>query len=154
MSMSDQHTTRTGPGATSRADAEASRPAPATPIGSEALADDTTTGTSTAAPAGPGEDRDSGDRDAVDGVGATSGSPIGAVADAASEAARAAAAKIREAAENADLDQFADEAKRVTGEWTEKVKEEYRRRPGVVIGAAVAGVVVLGAIARAIGRRR
>jgi hypothetical protein len=90
----------------------------------------------------------------VDRVGATSGSPIGAAADAAAEAARTAGAKLREAAENADLDQFADDAKRVAGEWTEKAKEEYRRRPGVVIAAAVAGVVVLGATVRAMGRGR
>ena len=64
------------------------------------------------------------------------------------------AARLKEAAENADLDHFADEAKRVTGTWSEKIKAEYERRPGVVIGAAVAGAVVLGAIARAIGRRR
>ncbi|WP_067945676.1 hypothetical protein [Agromyces sp. NDB4Y10] len=109
---------------------------------------------STAAPAGPGEDVDSGDREAVDSVGAPSGTPIGKATDAAAEAARTAAAKLREAADSADLDKFAEDAKRVTGEWSEKVKEEYRRRPGVVIGAAVAGLVVLGIIARALGRRR
>ncbi|WP_430647274.1 hypothetical protein [Agromyces sp. GXS1127] len=121
------------------------------------------TGASTgkAAPAGPGPD---GDREAVDSVGATSGSPISSaadaatgaarqVADAAADAAKQAASKLKDAAENADLDRLAEDAKRVTGEWTERVKEEYRKRPGVVIGAAVAGVVVLGAIVRAMGRR-
>lgn len=155
--MSDEKTTRTDAGASGAEDSTTMPPTP--PIGSESVTGTTTSGStgstgSTAAPAGPGEDVDSGDRDAVDSVGAPSGTPIGKATDAAAEAARTAAAKLREAADSADLDKFAEDAKRVTGEWSEKVKEEYRRRPGVVIGAAVAGLVVLGTIARALGRRR
>lgn len=158
--MSDEKTTRTDAGASGAEDSTTMPPTP--PIGSESVTGTTTSGSSgstgstgsTAAPAGPGEDVDSGDREAVDSVGAPSGTPIGKATDAAAEAARTAAAKLREAADSADLDKFAEDAKRVTGEWSEKVKEEYRRRPGVVIGAAVAGLVVLGTIARALGRRR
>ncbi|GGI46249.1 hypothetical protein GCM10010932_13650 [Agromyces flavus] len=95
-----------------------------------------------------------GEREAVDSVGAPSGSPVGKIADAAADAAKQAGAKLREAAQSADLDEFADQAKRVTSDWTERIKEEYRRRPGVVIGAAVGAVVLLGAIARGLGRRR
>lgn len=150
--MSDEKTTRTDAGEATGAATSTTMP-PTPPIGSESVGAPSGS-TSTAAPAGPGEDRDSGDREAVDSVGGTSGSPIGKAADAAADAARTATARIREAAENADLDQFAEEAKRVTGEWTEKVKEEYRRRPGVVIAAAVGGVVLLATIARALGGRR
>ena len=89
-----------------------------------------------------------------DAVGATSGSPVTKIADSAAEAAKQAGAKLKEAAQSADLDELADQAKRVTGQWTERIKEEYRRRPGVVIGAAVGAVVLLGAIARGLGRRR
>jgi hypothetical protein len=96
---------------------------------------------------------DSGDREAVDSVGGTSGTPITRVVEGVTDAAKTAGARLQDAARSADLDAFADEAKRVTGEWTERVKEEYRKRPGVVIAAAVGAVVVVGAIARAIGRR-
>ncbi|MGR2752659.1 hypothetical protein [Agromyces arachidis] len=156
--MSDEKTTRTDAGEATGAAATASStmpptpPAGAEPAGRPATSS-TATGTATAAPAGPGEDRDSGDREAVDSVGGTSGSPIGRAADAAADAARTAGARLKEAAENADLDRFADDAKRVTGEWTERVKEEYRRRPGVVIAAGVGIAVVLGAIVRSMGRR-
>lgn len=85
---------------------------------------------------------------------ATSGSPVTKIADAAADAAKQAGAKLKDAAQSADLDELADQAKRVTGEWTERIREEYRRRPGVVIGAAVGAVVLLGAIARGLGRRR
>ncbi|WP_173921418.1 hypothetical protein [Agromyces sp. Marseille-P2726] len=110
----------------------------------------TTSGEATAAPAGPGEDRHPGDREPVDSVGAPSGSPASRLTDAAKQAG----ATLRDAAQQADLDDFADQAKRVTGEWTEKIKEEYRRRPGVVIGAAVGAVVLLAAVTRRLGRRR
>lgn len=148
--MSDEKTTRTDAGEATGAVSSTTMP-PTAPVGAESAG--TSTGAATAAPAGPGERRDSGDREAVDPVGGTSGSPITKAADAAAEAARNATSRLKEAAESADLDRFADDAKRVTGEWTEKVKEEYRRRPGVVIAAGVAAVVVLGSIVRAIGRR-
>lgn len=128
--MSDEQTTRTDADETT-GEATATTMPPTRPIGSESVSD----------PSAAAEPE-------------TSGSPIGKAADAAAEAARTATARLKEAAENADLDRLAEDAKRVTGEWTEKVRDEYRRRPGVVIGAAVAGVVVLGAVARAIGRRR
>lgn len=166
--MSDEQTTRTDADKTT-GDADTVPPTP--PVASEAATTDTTTppttsatstgasttppnGASTGTPsAGPGEDADSG-RQPVDSVGATPGSPFGKAVDAATEATKKATARLKEAAENADLDHFADEAKRVTGTWSERIKAEYERRPGVVIGAAVAGAVALGAIARAIGRRR
>lgn len=166
--MSDEQTTRTDADKTT-GDADTVPPTP--PVASEAATTDTTTppptsatstgasttppnGASTGTPtAGPGEDADSG-RPSVDSVGATPGSPFDKAVDAATEATKKAAARLKEAAENADIDHFADEAKRVTGTWSERIKAEYERRPGVVIGAAVAGAVALGAIARAIGRRR
>lgn len=166
--MSDEQTTRTDADKTT-GDADTVPPTP--PVASEAATTDTTTppttsatstgasttppnGASTGTPsAGPGEDADSG-RPPVDSVGATPGSPFDKAVDAATEATKKAAARLKEAAENADIDHFADEAKRVTGTWSERIKAEYERRPGVVIGAAVAGAVALGAIARAIGRRR
>ena len=147
--MSDENTTRTDAGEATGAASSTTMP-PTPPVGSESVG--ASPGASSA-PAGPGERRDSGDREAVDAVGGTSGSPITKAADAAAEAARNATSRLKEAAESADLDRFADDAKRVTGEWTEKVKEEYRRRPGVVIAAGVAAVVVLGSIVRALGRR-
>ena len=174
--MSDEQTTRTEAEKTS---GTAKTVPPTPPVASEAATGATTTppttsatstgasttpsttpstGASTsgatAAPAGPGEDVNSGDRPPVDSVGATPGSPFDKAVDAATEAAKKATARLKEAADNADLDHFADEAKRVTGTWSEKVKAEYERRPGVVIGAAVAGAVVLGLIARGLGRRR
>jgi hypothetical protein len=147
--MSDEKTTRTDAGEATAAASSTTMP-PTPPIGSESAG--APSGASSA-PAGAGEGRESGDREAVDSVGGTSGSPITKAADAAAEAARTATSRLKEAAESADLDRFADDAKRVTGEWTEKVKEEYRRRPGVVIAAGVAAVVVLGSIVRALGRR-
>lgn len=168
--MSDENTARTdaatttGTPSTETSTGSATMP-PTPPIGSEAVGSAapasttpasaaTSAGEATAAPAGPGEERDPGDREAVDSVGATSGSPVGKIAEAAADAAKQAGAKLKEAAQQADLDELADQAKRVTSDWTERIKEEYRRRPGVVIGAAVGAVVVLGAIARGLGRRR
>jgi hypothetical protein len=153
--MSDENTTRTdsttplspaGTGTTG----ESAPMTPASPVGSEGAP----SSEPAAAPAGPGEDRNPGDREPVDSTGAPSGSPVGRVAEAAVDAARQAGAKLKEAAQDADLDELADQAKRVTSDWTERVKEEYRRRPGVVIGAAVGAVVLLAAITRGFGRRR
>jgi hypothetical protein len=167
--MSDENTTRSDAATTTGTSKGSTEMPPTPPIGSDAVEGDAsgsspTTGrtssastastTSTAAPAGPGEDVNPGEREAVDSVGAPSGSPVGKIAEAATDAAKQAGAKLREAAQSADLDEFADQAKRVTSDWTERIKEEYRRRPGVVIGAAVGAVVLLGAIARGLGRRR
>ena len=86
--------------------------------------------------------------------GATSGSPLGKAGGATADAVKDIGSRLREVGDRADLDQFADEAKRVTGEWTEKVKAEYRRRPGVVVGVAITGVVALIGIVRALRRHR
>ena len=165
--MSDENTTRTdaastGTASTGTSGSSATMP-PTPPIGSESVDSGGTTSTSSpssgeataapAGPAGPGEDRYSGDREPVDSVGATSESPVGKIAGAAADAAKQAGAKLKEAAQQADLDEFADQAKRVTSDWSARIKEEYQRRPGVVIGAAVGGVVLLAAIARGLGRR-
>jgi gas vesicle protein len=77
----------------------------------------------------------------------------GKAADAAADAAKAAGAKIRDVADDVDLDGLVMQTKTVAGEWTEKLKQTYRERPGVVIAAAAGAVVVLGAIVRSIGRR-
>lgn len=169
--MSDANTTRTdaatstGTASTGTSGTSATMP-PTPPIGSESVASGGTTSTSSssgestaasagaAGPAGPGEEEYTGDREAVDSVGATSESPVGKIAGAAADAAKQAGAKLKEAAQQADLDEFADQAKRVTSDWSARIKEEYQRRPGVVIGAAVGGVVLLAAIARGLGRRR
>lgn len=152
--MSDEQTTRTDAEKTT---ATAKTVPPTPPVASEASTGGTTpsptsSATSTGASTTPSTGATS--TPATDSTGATPGSPFDKAVDAATEAAKKATARLKEAAESADLDHFADEAKRVTGTWSEKVKAEYERRPGVVIGAAVAGAVVLGAIARAIGRRR
>ncbi|MBM7506129.1 hypothetical protein ACFPER_03350 [Agromyces aurantiacus] len=132
---------------------------PTAPVGAESVGTgSTTTSTRTggrrSAPAGPGEEIDSGDREAVDSVGATTESPVGKIAGAAADAAKQAGAKLKEAAQQADLDEFADQAKRVTSDWTQRIRDEYERRPGVVIGVAVGAAVLLGAIVRGLGRRR
>ena len=127
---------------------------PTPPVGSDAAGSGSGSGSATSAPAGPGEEHDTSGREPVDSVGATSGSPVTKIADAAADAAKQAGAKLKDAAQSADLDELADQARRVSGEWTERIREEYRRRPGVVIGAAVGAVVLLGAIARGLGRRR
>lgn len=127
---------------------------PTPPIGSDAVGSGEATAAAGAGPAGPGEEHDTSGREPVDSVGATSGSPVTKIADAATDAAKQAGAKLKDAAQSADLDELADQAKRVTGEWTERIRQEYRRRPGVVIGAAVGAVVLLGVIARGLGRRR
>jgi len=153
--MSDENTTRTDSttplsSADTGTTGESTPMTPAPPAGS----DGASSGEPAAAPAGPGEDHNPGDREPVDSTGAPSGSPVGRVAEAAVDAAKQAGARLKEAAQDADLDELADQAKRVTSDWTERVKEEYRRRPGVVIGAAVGAVVLLAAITRGLGRRR
>ena len=74
-------------------------------------------------------------------------------ATAAVDAAKAATASIRDVAGDVDFDSLVANTKTAAGEWTDKVKETYRERPGVVIAAAAGAVVVLGAIVRSIGRR-
>ncbi len=77
----------------------------------------------------------------------------GKAADAATEAARSAGATIKSATDDVDFDQLVAQTRTVAGEWTEKVKQAYRERPGVVIGAAVGAVVLTTAVLRAIARR-
>ncbi len=77
----------------------------------------------------------------------------GKAADAAADAAKAASAKIRDVADDVDFDGLVAQTKTVAEEWTDKLKQTYRERPGVVIAAAAGAVVVLGAIVRSIGRR-
>ena len=75
------------------------------------------------------------------------------VKTAATDAARSATATIKGAADDLDIDQIISQTRTVAGEWTEKVKQAYRERPGVVIGAAVGAVVLATAVVRALGRR-
>ena len=77
----------------------------------------------------------------------------GKAADAAVDAAKAATASIKDVADDVDLDSLVARTKTVAGEWTDKLKQTYRERPGIVIAAAAGAVVVLGAIVRSIGRR-
>jgi gas vesicle protein len=77
----------------------------------------------------------------------------GKAADAAVDAAKAATASLKDVADKVDFDSLVAQTKTVAGEWTDKLKQTYRERPGVVIAAAVGAVVVLGAIVRTIGRR-
>jgi gas vesicle protein len=75
------------------------------------------------------------------------------VKTAATDAARSATATIKGAADDLDIDQVIAHTRTVAGEWSEKVKEAYRERPAVVIGAAVGAVFLATAVVRAIGRR-
>jgi gas vesicle protein len=77
----------------------------------------------------------------------------GKAADAAVDAAKAATASIKDVADDVDFDDLVARTKTVAREWTDKLKQTYRERPGVVIAAAAGAVVVLGAIVRSIGRR-
>ncbi|MDY0910238.1 hypothetical protein [Microbacterium sp. CFBP9034] len=74
-------------------------------------------------------------------------------ADAAVDAAKAATASVKDVAADVDFDSLVAQTKTVTAEWTDKLKQTYRERPGVVIAAAAGAVVVLGALVRSIGRR-
>ena len=73
--------------------------------------------------------------------------------DAAADAAKAASAKLKDAADEVDLDEIVAQTRTLAGEWAERLKQAYRERPGVVIGTAVGVIVVTAAIVRAIGRR-
>ena len=74
-------------------------------------------------------------------------------ADAALDAAKAATASIKDVADDVDFDGLVAHTKTVAGEWTDKLKQTYRERPGVVIAAAAGAVVVLGSIVGSMGRR-
>ena len=94
--------------------------------------------------------------DVVDGAksaAAEARAAAGKAADAAVDAAKAATASIKDVADDVDFDSLVAHTKTVAGEWTDKLKQTYRERPGVVIAAAAGAVVVLGAIVRSIGRR-
>ncbi|MDR7191276.1 gas vesicle protein [Microbacterium sp. BE35] len=77
----------------------------------------------------------------------------GKAADAAVDAAKAATASIKDVADNVDVDSLVAQTKTFAGEWTDKLKQTYRERPGLVIAAAAGAVVVVGAIVRSISRR-
>ena len=74
-------------------------------------------------------------------------------AAAVSDAADHAKAKLTGAADDVDLDEVLSQTRALAGEWTERLKQAYRDRPGVVIAAAVGALVVTAAIVRAISRR-
>jgi gas vesicle protein len=78
---------------------------------------------------------------------------VGKAADAAADAAKAAGAKIKGVADDVDFDGIVAQTRTVAGEWTEKIKQAYRERPGVVIAAAAGAVVLTAAILRNLGRR-
>ncbi|WP_404433879.1 hypothetical protein LG299_05065 [Microbacterium lacus] len=94
--------------------------------------------------------------DVVDGAkdaAAQASAAAGKAADAAVDAAKAATASIKDAAGDVDLDSLVAGTRAVAVDWTDKLKQTYRERPGVVIAAAAGAAVVLGAIVRSIGRR-
>jgi len=77
---------------------------------------------------------------------------VSKAADAAAEAAKAATAKLKGVADDVDLDQIVAQTRTVAGEWTEKLKQAYRERPGLVIAAGAGIAVLAAAIARNIRR--
>lgn len=91
--------------------------------------------------------------DAVKAAAADAKAAATRAADAAVDAAKAAGAKLTGAADDVDLDEVLSETRALAGEWTQRLKQAYRDRPGVVIAAAVGALVVAAAIVRAISRR-
>ncbi len=77
----------------------------------------------------------------------------GKAADAATDAVKAAGAKLKGVAGDVDFDELVAQTRTLTGGWTEKLKLAYRQRPAVVIGAAVGAVLLTSAIIRSIARR-
>jgi hypothetical protein len=77
----------------------------------------------------------------------------GKAADAAVDAANAATTSIKDVADDVDVNSLVAHTRTVAGDWTDKLKQTYRERPGVVIAAAAGAVVVLGVIVRSIRRR-
>jgi hypothetical protein len=74
-------------------------------------------------------------------------------ADAATDAVKAAGAKLKGVAGDVDFDELVAQTRTLTGGWSEKLKLAYRQRPAVVIGAAVGAVLLTSAIIRSIARR-
>ena len=66
----------------------------------------------------------------------------GKAADAATDAVKAAGAKLKGAADDVDFDELVAQTRTLAGGWTEQLKQAYRERPAVVIGAAVGAVVL------------
>ena len=64
----------------------------------------------------------------------------GEAADAAVDAAKAATASIKDVADDVDFDSLVAHTKTVAADWTDKLKQTYRERPGVVIAADVGAV--------------
>ncbi|GAA3215042.1 hypothetical protein [Microbacterium terregens] len=77
----------------------------------------------------------------------------GKAADAATDAVKSAGAKLKGAADDVDFDELVAQSRALAGGWGDRIKQAYRERPGVVVGAAVGAVVIVGAIIRSIGRR-
>ena len=78
---------------------------------------------------------------------------VGKAADAAADAAKAAGAKIKGATDDVDFDEIVTQTRTIAAELTEKVKQAYRERPGVVIAAAAGAAVLAVAVLRNLGRR-
>jgi hypothetical protein len=94
--------------------------------------------------------------DVVDGAKSAASDAAASVskaADAAADAAKAATAKLKGVADDVDFDQIVAQTRTVAGEWTEKLKQAYRERPGLVIAAGAGIAVLAAAIARNLGRR-
>lgn len=81
------------------------------------------------------------------------GFDTGAATAAATEAVKAVGAKIKEFADDMDVDALVQQGRTVTGGWGEKIKQAYKDRPAVVIAAAAGAVVIAGALIRSLGRR-
>ncbi|MCR2811195.1 MULTISPECIES: hypothetical protein [unclassified Microbacterium] len=74
-------------------------------------------------------------------------------ADAAVGAVKAAGEKLKGVADDVDFDDIVAQSRALAGGWGDRIAQAYRERPGVVVGAAVGAVVIVGAIIRSIGRR-
>jgi len=77
----------------------------------------------------------------------------GKAADAVADAAKAAGAKLKDAAGDVDFDGLVSQTRSMAGGWGEKIKQAYRERPGVVVGAAIGAVFLTAAVIRSLARR-
>lgn len=94
--------------------------------------------------------------DVLDGaksVASDAAASVGKAADAAADAAKAAGAKLKGATNDVDFDEIVTQTRTIATELTDKVKQAYRERPGVVIAAAAGAAVLAIAVLRNLGRR-
>jgi hypothetical protein len=94
--------------------------------------------------------------DALDGAKSAASDVKGAAvqaADAATEAVKAAGAKLKGAVDDVDFDGLVSQTRTLAGGWGDRIKQAYRERPGVVVGAAVGVVVITAALVRSLTRR-